>query len=82
MSYDLSLSAHSARDLSQAGFIVRTYENWQARRAVRSLLKLDDHALHDAGTLRGEVEWAANLPLSINAALALEERTRKNGMRA
>jgi uncharacterized protein YjiS (DUF1127 family) len=81
MSYDLSLSAHSARDLSQAGFIVRTYENWQARRAVRSLLKLDDRALHDAGTLRGEVEWAAHLPLSINAALALEERTRKSGMR-
>jgi uncharacterized protein YjiS (DUF1127 family) len=81
MSYDLSASAHSARNLSEAGFVVRTYENWQARRAVRSLLKLDDHMLHDAGTLRGDVEWASSLPLSMNAALALDERTRKCGMR-
>lgn len=79
MSYDLSLSAHSAQSLSQAGFVVRTYENWQARKAVRSLLKLEDHILHDAGTLRGDVEWAAHLPLSVNAALALDERSRKGG---
>lgn len=79
MSYDLSLSAHSARDLSETGFVARAFENWQARRAVRSLLKLEDHILHDAGTQRGDVEWAAHLPLSVNAALALEERTRKAG---
>jgi uncharacterized protein YjiS (DUF1127 family) len=76
MSYDLSLSAHSAQTQSQAGYLARTIENWQARKSVRSLLKLEDHVLHDAGTLRGDVEWAAHLPLSINAALALEERTR------
>jgi uncharacterized protein YjiS (DUF1127 family) len=81
MSYDLSLSAHSARDQSQFSFVARTIENWQARRAVRSLLKLEDHVLHDAGTLRGDIEWAANLPLSINPALALEERTRRASMR-
>jgi uncharacterized protein YjiS (DUF1127 family) len=80
MSYDLSLSAHTARDLSQSGFLARAYDNWQARRSVRSLLKLDDHVLHDAGTSRRDVEWAASLPLSINAALALEERTRCNGV--
>jgi uncharacterized protein YjiS (DUF1127 family) len=76
MSNDLSLSAHSAEVQSHAGVLARTYDNWQARRAVRSLLKLEDHILRDAGTLRGDVEWAAHLPLSINAALALEERTR------
>jgi uncharacterized protein YjiS (DUF1127 family) len=81
MSYDLSVSAHSARSLSQAGFIVRSFENWQARRAVRSLLRLDDHILHDAGTSRADVEWAASLPLSKNAALALDERARLTGMR-
>jgi uncharacterized protein YjiS (DUF1127 family) len=80
MSYDLSLSAHTARDLSQSGFLARAYDNWQARRSVRSLLKLDDHVLHDAGTSRRDVEWAASLPLSVNAALALEERTRCNGV--
>lgn len=78
MSYDLSLSAHAAQNLSQAGFIARMIENWQARRAVRSLLKMEDHMLHDAGTWRSDVEWAAGLPLTVNAALALEERSRKS----
>ncbi len=81
MSYDLSHSVQSAYAQSQAGFLARAYENWQARRAVRSLLKLDEHTLHDAGTSRNDVEWAAHLPLSVNAALALEERTRRSGMR-
>jgi uncharacterized protein YjiS (DUF1127 family) len=81
MSHDLSLSAHSAEVQSHVGFVARAFENWQARRAVRSLLKLEDHVLHDAGTIRGDVEWASHLPLSINAALALDERTLKGGMR-
>ncbi len=77
MSQDLSVSLQSAFAQSQASFLVRTFENWQARRAVRSLLTLEDHTLHDAGTLRCDVEWASHLPLSINAALALDERSRK-----
>jgi uncharacterized protein YjiS (DUF1127 family) len=77
MSYDLSYNVQSAYAQSQA----RTLENWQARKAVRSLLKLEEHVLRDVGTLRGDVEWAANLPLSINAALALDERTRIGGRR-
>jgi uncharacterized protein YjiS (DUF1127 family) len=76
MSYDLSLSATSAHEQSQASVLVRYYENWQARRAVRSLLALDDHVLRDAGTNRHDVSWAAHLPLSVNASLALDERTR------
>jgi uncharacterized protein YjiS (DUF1127 family) len=79
MSYDLSLSAHSAEVQSEASFLARTYENWQARKSVRSLLELDDHILRDFGTCRCEVEWAAQLPLSINAVLALDERTRRGG---
>jgi uncharacterized protein YjiS (DUF1127 family) len=81
MSYDLAASAHYAQTQSHAGFLARTLENWQARRAVRSLLKLEEHVLHDAGTSRCDVEWAAHLPLSVNAALALEERTRMGGAR-
>ncbi len=79
MSYDLSLSAHSAQTQSQAGFLARRIENWRARKSVRSLLELDDHLLRDFGTCRCEVEWAAHLPLSVNAVLALDERTRKGG---
>ena len=77
MSYDLSINATAARAQSEASFIVRFVENWQARRSVRNLLKLDDHLLHDAGTSRVDVAWAARLPLSVNAGLALEECTRK-----
>jgi uncharacterized protein YjiS (DUF1127 family) len=81
MSYDLSLSATAASRQSEASFLVRSFENWQARRAVKALLKLDDHVLYDAGTTRSDVEWASHLPLTVNASLALDERTRRNGMR-
>jgi uncharacterized protein YjiS (DUF1127 family) len=81
MSYDLSLATNAAQLQSQAGFVARFVENLQARRAVRGLLKMDDFMLHDAGTTRSDVEWAAHLPLSVNAALALEERSRVGGRR-
>jgi uncharacterized protein YjiS (DUF1127 family) len=76
MSHDLSPATQAAREQSAAGFIVRFAENWQARRSLRKLLALDDHVLRDTGTSRGDVEWAVGLPLTVNAALALEERSR------
>ena len=30
--------------------------------------------LYDLGVTRAEVQWASGLPLTVNAALALEER--------
>ena len=79
MSYDLSLATNAAREQSAAAFVVRFAENWQARRAVRKLLTMDDHILRDTGTSRADVEWAVGLPLTVNAALALEERSRVSG---
>jgi uncharacterized protein YjiS (DUF1127 family) len=79
MSYDLSLATNAARERSSSSFVVRFAENWMARREVRKLLTLDDHLLRDAGTSRVDVAWAAHLPLSVNASLALEECTRKTG---
>lgn len=76
MSYDLSLATTAAFEQSQASFVVRYLENFQARRVVRKLLTLDDHLLRDAGMNREDVAWAARLPLSVNAALALDERSR------
>jgi uncharacterized protein YjiS (DUF1127 family) len=56
------------------------YAIWRARRldraAFKSLLLLDDHLLEDLGCTREEIRWAAALPLSVNAALALEGRSR------
>ena len=53
----------------------RLYRNWQARRAVTRLQDYDDYMLRDIGVTRDDVRWAAGLPLSVNAALALEDRS-------
>jgi len=55
--------------------IVRFVRNWKARRAVTRLQDFDDHMLRDIGVTRLDVRWASDLPLSTNAALALEERS-------
>ena len=55
----------------------RLARNWKARRRVASLSNFDDYLLKDIGISRDEVEWAAGLPLTVNAALALEERAFK-----
>ena len=53
------------------GLLIR---HWRARRAVRAMLDWDERLLSDVGVERDEVRWAASLPLSVNAALALEDR--------
>ena len=54
--------------------ISRVWRNWQARKRVVSLSSYDDYMLKDIGVTREEIQWAAGLPLTVNAALALEER--------
>jgi uncharacterized protein YjiS (DUF1127 family) len=54
--------------------ISRVWRNWQARRRVTDLSNYDDYMLKDIGVTRDEIQWAAGLPLTVNAALALEER--------
>jgi uncharacterized protein YjiS (DUF1127 family) len=49
--------------------------NWRARRAVNRLQDFDDYMLRDIGVTRLDVRWASGLPLSVNAAQALEERS-------
>ena len=54
--------------------ISRVWRNWQARKRVVGLSTYDDYMLKDIGVTREEIQWAAGLPLTVNAALALEER--------
>ena len=65
-----------------ASFLRRVSRNWKAKRRIAALANFDDYMLRDIGITRDEVQWAAGLPLTVNAALALEERAfrrRHNG---
>lgn len=55
-------------------FLRRLARNWKAKRRIASLASFDDYMLRDIGITRDEVQWAAGLPLTVNAAVALEER--------
>jgi uncharacterized protein YjiS (DUF1127 family) len=74
--------AISQGEFGVVSFLRRVVRNWKARRRVAALGNFDDYMLKDIGITRDEVEWAAGLPLTVNAALALEERAfrrRRNG---
>ena len=44
------------------------------RRHVVPLLAYDDHVLQDIGHCRENIHWANQLPLSVDAVQALEEK--------
>jgi uncharacterized protein YjiS (DUF1127 family) len=68
--------AQVSGSLPGAGLLENLIRNWLARKAVRRMESFDDHLLRDIGLTRDDVHWAAGLPLSQNAALSLDERTR------
>jgi len=47
------------------------------RKALRSLLTMDDKMLKDIGVSRGDVQWASQLPLSASATAELEIVSRR-----
>lgn len=69
--------ALSAGEASGGSLIARLWRNWIARRAVSRLADYDDYILRDIGVTRDDVNWAAGRPLTVNAALALEERSNQ-----
>ena len=54
--------------------VTRFLRRWQTRRTIRKLEEFDDHLLADVGVTRCDLRWASGLPLTVNAAIALEER--------
>jgi uncharacterized protein YjiS (DUF1127 family) len=67
--------AHFAGEVAGSSLIARFLRNWRARRAVSRLDSFDDYLLRDIGVTREDIRWAAGLPLTVNAAIALEERS-------
>jgi uncharacterized protein YjiS (DUF1127 family) len=64
------------------GLLLRLWGNWRARRDVLKLQRLSDHQLKDMGLRRGDIFWASQQPLSVNAALVLEERTLEERLKS
>lgn len=65
------------------GFISRLLQRYSLRRqqkidrdAFLTMLSLDDKLLDDIGVTRADVTWAANLPLSDDAATVLRQCTK------
>ncbi|MEO0543245.1 MAG: hypothetical protein AAFY99_05440 [Pseudomonadota bacterium] len=58
--------ARAARQASLA-------QQWEDRQAFNTLLGKEDWVLDDMGVHRGDVEYLANQPLHINAAIELEK---------
>jgi uncharacterized protein YjiS (DUF1127 family) len=73
--------AVSAGGFGREGLLLRLWDNWKARRDVLRLQRLSDHQLKDIGLRRADIFWASQQPLSVNAALVLEERTMEERFR-
>jgi len=65
--------------------ISRLLRNWNIRRKVRALVRAlmdhNDHILDDIGVQRDEIQWAGRLPLTVNAAIALNDRAKRRRLR-
>jgi uncharacterized protein YjiS (DUF1127 family) len=78
---DYVLNRAISLETAGASPLRRLLKNWLARRAITKLDSVDDHLLKDIGVTKEDLRWAQGLPLTCNAALALEERgfrRRKN----
>ena len=75
---DYALNHAASFDAGSGGSLVaRLLRNWRARRSIGKLNEYDDDMLRDIGVTRADIIWAAGLPLTVNAALALEERSAR-----
>lgn len=57
--------------------IIGTVRNRIKRAAFRRMLTMDDRMLKDVGVTRGDVHWASELPMNVNAGAALRRESLK-----
>jgi uncharacterized protein YjiS (DUF1127 family) len=72
---DYVLSRAIALEEAGGWSVSRFLRRWRACRSIRKLAEFDDYMLADIGVSRCDLRWAAGLPLTVNAAIALEERS-------
>ena len=58
-------------------WVARRHRQRIEREAFRRVLALDEHMLKDIGVTRGDVIWAANLPIERSAARELQRISRR-----
>lgn len=68
-----SLARETARGTSSWS-LAQLFRNWKTRRRIARLQDFDDRLLDDIGVTRAELHWATSQPLSVNAAMSLEDR--------
>lgn len=79
--FDNSRFGHPIAEL--AGSLLDRMQRTRRRKALKTLLELDDHLLRDIGVTRDEIEATMQLPLSVDAATELRRislERRKRGM--
>ncbi len=72
---------HSAIQMSLATLRQRLSERRrqrQLRQEYLAMLDLDDHILRDIGVTRGQVAWAAQMPLSQDAEAEIDHAVARN----
>ncbi|MEM8802360.1 MAG: DUF1127 domain-containing protein [Pseudomonadota bacterium] len=79
---DFGRTHHGHPIQTLSGSLIERIKRIRRRRGFNRLLDLDDHMLDDIGVNRGEVKYASDLPLSVDAAteltrISLERRRRR-----
>jgi uncharacterized protein YjiS (DUF1127 family) len=59
--------------------LLSLFDNWLKRGMIVGLGQLDDRLLRDIGMDRGDLLWAMNLPITVDAETQLMIRVRSPG---
>ena len=77
-----SLAANFPRFAKALSWPMRRLQLYRQRQAFLHTVALNDRMLDDIGLTRSEVEWAAQLPLKLNAAIEIRRvANRRRGQR-
>lgn len=78
-SHSFGTIAHTAANMTLRfrTTLRRLVRNWDEHAAIQQLRQLDDRLLRDAGIDRHDLDWVAQLSLSVSPKDALSTRVRR-----